>query len=263
MIQESSFYIDSYAHKTKFLGNIDVRIKLAFTVLYIAISLFSPSIFVPLTMISILSGSLFIIRPPKVLLIGRLLFPFIMSLIIIISQGIIYGKSIIFSISLGDFQIGFYQEGIIHGVLMASRIMAAVMMMVVLSITTPFNDIVAAAKWFKIPQSLIEIAMLTYRYLFVLWDEVIRIISAQRLRLGYPQWRKISKWQIVMKSVSTLMGMLLIRAFDRSGSSYEAMCLRGYKGYVHTVIDEGWGIKQIKEILVFSSILILLLKISF
>lgn len=262
MVKESSFYIDSYAHEKKFLGNIDVRIKLAFAVLYIAISLFSPTIIVPISMIAILGGSLLIIRPPKILVIGRLLFPFVMALLIIISQSIIYGKNIIFSFGLGDYQISFYREGMIYGGLMASRVMAAVMMMLVLSITTPFNDLVGAAKWFKVPKGLIEIAMLTYRYLFVLWDEVVRIISAQRLRLGYPQWRKIGKWQIAMRSASTLMGMLLIRAYDRSGSSYDAMCLRGYKGNVHTVIDEGWGLKQNKELLVFSLILMLLIKIS-
>lgn len=263
MLNESSFSIDRIAHQGGILANVDARIKLVFTLLYLFVVLLSSSMLVPLTLIIVLGITLIFLEAPKKLILGRLIIPMIMAISCLMGQGLIYGQETLYTLSLGKYQFAIYNEGLIHGSLVAVRIMATVMMVLILSLTTPFNELLAAARWLKIPSSLIEIAMFTYRYLFLLWEEVIRIYSAQKMRLGYPRWYSLKNWKVAMSSASTLIGMLLIRAFDRAGSSHEAMCLRGYRGNLQTLTITTWSKKQLIETFVFTTILVVLIRLNY
>ena len=96
--------------------------------------------------------------------------------------------------------------------------------MLLLSACTPAYEVFHALRWFRVPKEWVETAILTYRYTFILLDLTSDIGAAQRLRLGY------SRLDRSLASVSTLAGMVIIRAVDQALKTHEAMVLRGYRG---------------------------------
>jgi cobalt/nickel transport system permease protein len=81
-----------------------------------------------------------------------------------------------------------------------------------------------AARWMKIPETLIEVLSFVYRYLFLLIEEMETMMSSQRSRLGYITWFK------TIKSFGNLGGALIIRSIIRAESAHTAMASRGYDG---------------------------------
>ena len=71
---------------------------------------------------------------------------------------------------------------------------------------------------------LVELTLIMYRYIFLLFDEAQRIRTAQRARLGFSRFRS------GLRSSGILGGMLLLRSFDRADRSFAAMRCRGYRG---------------------------------
>ncbi len=90
--------------------------------------------------------------------------------------------------------------------------------------TTSVNKLLNAAQWFRVPYIFIEIFMFTFRYIFVLIEDAITVRNAQMLRLGYSSFSKS------LQSIGQLAGTVVIRSYDQSIATYEAMLLRGYTG---------------------------------
>ena len=102
------------------------------------------------------------------------------------------------------------------------RVLGGVSLILLLSMSTRADKLFAAAAWFRVPKIFIEIALLVYRYIFVLIEELIIMKDAQKVRLGYHNWRQS------MQSLSTLGTCLILRAYDRAERVFEAMLVRGY-----------------------------------
>jgi len=156
-------------------------------------------------------------------------------------------------------QIFFYgiQEGFARGFLNFAKVLGAVSLIIFLSMTTPVNKLLNAARWFKVPNTWIEIAMLTYRYSFVLLEDALTIRNAQKARLGYSSLAR------GLRSFGDLAGLTVIRAYDRSMAVYESMMLRGYNGTMRsTVWKKEFGIKDAVAVIVFVIILASLLMVN-
>jgi cobalt/nickel transport system permease protein len=87
----------------------------------------------------------------------------------------------------------------------------------------------------KLPRLLVTVIGLMWRYLFVLVDEVLRIMRAREARSGHPEERagRIGgsiPWRA--KVTGGMAGNLMLRSFDRSERIYAAMASRGYDGEV-------------------------------
>lgn len=117
-----------------------------------------------------------------------------------------------------------HHDGLVRGGELALRILAGMSVLLFFTLTTPLAELLRGARFFWIPATLVELALLMYRYIFLLFEEGLRIRAAQRARLGFRDFRTS------LRSVSTLGGMLLLRSYDRAGQSYEAMRCRGYRG---------------------------------
>ena len=111
-----------------------------------------------------------------------------------------------------------------RGVLLGSRVLGAVSVMLLLSSVTPAYKIFGALRWFHVPEGWVEIALLVYRYTFVLLDQTADIASAQRVRLGYSSLGRS------LSSAGVLAGTVVARSMDQAMRTYEAMTLRGYQG---------------------------------
>ncbi len=80
------------------------------------------------------------------------------------------------------------------------------------------------------PPKLTFLFLFTYRYIHVLADEYERLRVAAKLRGFRP-----STGLHTYRTVANLLGMVLVRGYDRSRRVYEAMILRGFNGSFHTL----------------------------
>ena len=93
---------------------------------------------------------------------------------------------------------------------------------VVLAATTSFSDFVAVLRAWRLPPLLVASLSLTYRYLFVLLDEALRMRRARAARTftrgRVPVWR----------ALGTVMARLFVRVTERAERIHGAMCARGW-----------------------------------
>ncbi len=80
------------------------------------------------------------------------------------------------------------------------------------------------------PDKLTFLFLFTYRYIHVLADEYDRLRVAAKLR-GFRPTTGLHTY----RTVANLLGMVLVRGYDRSRRVYEAMILRGFNGSFHTL----------------------------
>jgi len=93
----------------------------------------------------------------------------------------------------------------------------------VLLSSTSIEKICYALQMLRIPNKLIVLVMLIYRYLIVVLKEAERLTLAYEMRSG-------GKRSIGYKVWGTLAGSLFLRSADRAQLVYESMALRGFKG---------------------------------
>jgi cobalt/nickel transport system permease protein len=74
-------------------------------------------------------------------------------------------------------------------------------------------------------------ALLIYRYIFVLLEVAAKMNTAQKLRLGRGGWMK------KIRALSLLASNLFIRALEQGERTFIAMSARGYDGNIR-VLEE-------------------------
>lgn len=232
----NEIFSDHFARRENLLTQVDARIKTIFVVDAILAVVSAAAPYAPLIVILLSLGSLFTIGIPFKIICIRLSAPFGIAITIIFIK------------------IFFYREGFRDGILMMSKIIGSTSLVLFLSMTTTLDKLLAASRWFKVPGTWVEICLLAYRYIFVLLEDAVTVFDAQRIRLGYTDLRK------ALYSIGTLAGTIIIRAYDQSVSTYEAMMLRGYKGKAEALsLEDRLMLKDAVAAFIFIAILVSLL----
>lgn len=100
----------------------------------------------------------------------------------------------------------------------------AFLMMLALAGTTPFPKLLTALRRLRVPGVLVSTLQFMYRYLFVLGEELQRMLTARRARsFG---GRGGLGWNLLASSIA----MLFLRSFERGERVYDAMTARGWDG---------------------------------
>ena len=107
-------------------------------------------------------------------------------------------------------------------VTMLAKTTLCLLTMILLSSTTPFSALLDVMKRARVPDILVSILALMYRYLFVLVDEAQRMRRARASRTFRPGhwWR----WH----ALATVIGQLFVRSTERAERIYAAMIARGW-----------------------------------
>ncbi len=126
--------------------------------------------------------------------------------------------------------------GILRFVSILVRSWLSVQMAILLVATTPFPDIIHALEHLRVPRILTTIIAFLYRYLFVLVDEVMRLLRAREARsAGLPGHRRGGSLFWRAQVAGSMAGQLFIRSYERSDRIYNAMLSRGYTGHIRTL----------------------------
>ncbi|MHB1006281.1 MAG: energy-coupling factor ABC transporter permease [Chloroflexota bacterium] len=202
------------------LGGVSARAKVLALALALLVNMVAPSWLTPAAIFLASVALLVRAAVPRTTIITRMMVPWYFAVVAFASQLFFTGHTVLFEAGPA---VG-YSEGLLRGVQIASRVLGGTAAVLVVSLTTPVTGLLAAATWLRVPPILVEIAALTYRYLFLLGEEVERIREAQKTRLGHSTWRNS------IRSYGTLGGMVMVSSYDRAERVYQAMVLRGYRG---------------------------------
>ena len=102
--------------------------------------------------------------------------------------------------------------------------MGAVCCLYFLSTSTPMPQLIEVLRRCHLPELMIELMYLIYRYLFVLLEVQRQMTVAAQARLGYSGVRRS------LTTAGRISGCLLAASFRRSSLCYDAMEARGYDG---------------------------------
>jgi len=169
------------------------------------------------------SGLFFLVCQDRKALFRRLLMPLGIAWLVLLSQMLTQGHHSIGQLTIAHLQLQVYQEGLHSGILLFLRIMAAVTLAALLSFTTPMIDILATLRLCRLPETMVDLAEMMLRYIFLLNDTAQTMHRAQLSRLGAE-----ASWLRRVRDTAGVAGSILIRSLERSTRIYKSMLSRGY-----------------------------------
>ncbi len=247
MIKESFLTVDAIAQRDNVFTRMDARLKVLFCMSILGTIIVLPGLRLPVSVVALTFTAVVMIRTPFKVILARLVPPLALGLIFLVFMLLTEGQNRLFTFHILDIEVSGYREGFLIGLTILARITASMAIVMFLSVTTPIYELGRALMWFRIPEVIVEILLLTYRYIFVLWDEGMRIREAQSLRLGYYVGSSPGGWKRSLRSTFTLMAMVVIRAYDRADHTFSAMSLRGYNGKLARNTYGAWNRIDVKS----------------
>ncbi len=228
---------DRYRHGHSLLHNLDARIKVLVTVAFILSNVLLPDgawlafglAWVLLACCNLLSG----------LGLG---FTFKRSFVAL--PFAIVAVTAVFSIPgqplavwhIGSLTLIPTDAGLVRFTSVLVRSWLSVQMAILLVAVTEFPDIIHALGHLYMPSVIVTIIAFLYRYLFVLTDEVMRLLRARQARSASLPGSKSGGgvwWRA--RIAGNMAGQLFLRSYERSDRIYNAMLSRGYTGQLQTL----------------------------
>ena len=154
----------------------------------------------------------------------------------------------LFDLSFGLFTLTATAEGLEFFASVLLKSWTSVTVAVLLTSTTPPLGLLSALRSLRVPAILIAVVMLMYRYLFVLVEEVQRLLRARAARSASigPNSGGSIVWRA--RIAGGMAGSLFIRTLDRSERIYMAMLARGYDGNIRYNVGARLGAAAVIQI---------------
>ncbi|MFW5804511.1 MAG: cobalt ECF transporter T component CbiQ [bacterium] len=149
---------------------------------------------------------------------------FVFALLVIIP--ITSSGNVIFTLSF----ITVTKQGLILASTISLKALSATLLVFPMISTMPFITFIRALEQLKIPSKLVQMISFIYRYIFVISDEL------HKTRLSV-QSRNVKKKSYFFKNkiLGSIIGMIIIRSYERGERIRDAMLSRGYNGKIRTI----------------------------
>jgi len=138
--------------------------------------------------------------------------------------GFLMSGALMLLVTVGPTGVAFAPEGAVQAAGLVVRAMAASFCLMFVAMTTPTADLFGGLRRLKVPLELVELALLTYRFVFLITDEAAAMTAAQRARLGHSSRRR---W---LRSTAMVIANLLPRALARARRMEVGLAARGWQG---------------------------------
>lgn len=123
-------------------------------------------------------------------------------------------------------------QGISLAATISAKSNAIVLILIALMGTIRIQDLGPAMQQLKIPNKLCHILLFTYRYIFVIYQEYTTMRQAMSARGFTPRTDSHT-----YKTYAWLVGMILVKSWDRAERVNGAMHCRGFKGRFYTLTE--------------------------
>ena len=121
-----------------------------------------------------------------------------------------------------------------EGILLAGQITvksnSILLSMIALLSTTQIFSLGHAMGQLHFPDKITHLFLFTFRYIHVIYQEYHRLINAMKMRGFVPRTNMHT-----YKSYAYLMGMLLVKSYDRAERIHKAMLCRGFNKKYHSL----------------------------
>lgn len=132
--------------------------------------------------------------------------------------------------AFGVFEIS--REGLVYGGLVGLRAFSAIILIFPIIGTMRFDVFIKALESLHVPNKLVQIIAFAYRYIFVFIQESNRVFISIESR-GFGKKRKSI---LTSRIIGDVVGMLVVRSYERADRVYKSMLTRGYTGKMKTLI---------------------------
>lgn len=145
------------------------------------------------------------------------------------------------------------REGVLYAALITVKSNAMMLMLIALVATTPIFTLGHAMHALGIPKKIVHLFFFTYRYIHVMHREYVRLLNSMKIR-GFKPQSSLHTY----KTIAYMVGMLLVRSFDRAQRVHNAMLCRGFKGNLYSLSTFSIQKKDIVSLVVMAAAILLL-----
>lgn len=132
-------------------------------------------------------------------------------------------------------------ENQVRARLVMARAFGAVSCLYFLSLSTPMSELISVARKAHIPSIVLELAVLIYRYIFILLSTYRTMKDAAASRLGFDGYRQ------GIATTGKIYGNLLARSFRRAEACLDAMESRCYDGEIRFLERENKSVTAVQR----------------
>ena len=215
--------LDDIASGDSIIHNLNGPVKLISAIIIIVFTVFSQQIIVPIIMEIFLLLILYLSKVSIKDAFNRiaLLLPF--GGAIIIFQPFIYPGNVLWAYSW----IQITDTGLNWAILLFGRVITSLTAIVILSSTSPMQEIVASFRKLKMPKELAMILSITVRFLFVFIDELTTIRNAQKSR-NFNIHSKLVPYRWIVRQVGYTIAMMFLKSYEQGERVHKSMISRGF-----------------------------------
>jgi cobalt/nickel transport system permease protein len=209
------------------LRHVNTYLKLAAGTGAILLGLLSTSYVAPLFIAAILTlAILFLARVDAKTYAGIFIHPVWFAGVSVAGIILIYGGSTVYWnwYPLPWLSLSITRESLNQGFFVFSRILGGMSAVCFIALTTPMTELFLVMRQCRVPDVVVDLAMIIYRTIFILLNQVIQIYHAQVMRLGYSSWRES------VHTFASLCGAAFIASWESGEDLIRAMEARCYDG---------------------------------
>jgi cobalt/nickel transport system permease protein len=129
---------------------------------------------------------------------------------------------------LGSFAI--YRPGVILAAQITLKSNTILLAFIALIATMSFSTLGHAMYRLRVPEKMVYLLLMTYRYIFVIEEEYLRLMRAAKIR-GFRPGTNANTY----RTYSYVIGMLFVRAAARAERVHQAMRCRGFNGKFYSL----------------------------
>jgi len=224
-------YIDEYSTISSPIHRLDPRVKIIGFVGFMLFVIFTkPTSFHTFFLYAFfLLGLILLSKLPLrfVLMRSLTIIPFVLMIALFIpflKKGEVAG-----GYSLGSLKLVITYDGLIIFWNVLIKAYLSILCMILLVSTTKFAVFLKALEKLKIPKVIVMVLSFMYRYIFVIFDELMEMKRAKDARsVGGSRW-------FHAKALANMLGVLFVRSYENGEAVYLAMCARGFSGTIKTL----------------------------
>ncbi len=129
---------------------------------------------------------------------------------------------------IGSFAV--YRPGVVLAAQITLKSNAILLAFIALIATMSLATLGHALYRLRVPEKIVQLLLMTYRYIFVIEQEYLRLLRAAKIR-GFRPGTNANTY----RTYAYVIGMLFVRAVTRAERVQQAMLCRGFKGKFHSL----------------------------
>ncbi|MDB9314978.1 cobalt ECF transporter T component CbiQ [Spirulina sp. CS-785/01] len=130
----------------------------------------------------------------------------------------------LWGVQVGPLYLYCSQQGLDWASIVFTRAITLTSCLYFILLTVPFVEIIRVLRQLRCPTLITELLSLMYRFIFVLTETVLELLTAQQSRNGYAHWR------VAWRSISLVVGQLLWRTLENYRQIALGLQSRGFNG---------------------------------